>query len=516
MRHFLKLYFFITLSSLWFSSFAQSPNILLIIADDVGVDPVPNYPPNAIKANMPKLETLMDQGLTFDNAWANPICSPTRATILTGKYGFRTNVVNVADMSQLSTDETSLHEYIDQASNGTYSSTIIGKWHLNGQMNQNPNYPGLLGIQDYAGLLGGAVNDYDDWSLTINGQTENSTEYITTKITDLAIDWINAQDKPWFCWLAYNAPHTPFHLPPDFMHSQGILPTDSASIANNPLPYYLAMIESVDYDMGRLMDNIPSDELDNTIIIFIGDNGTTGSVVQAPYVMNRAKGTLYQGGIHVPLVVSGAGVNRVNEREEALINMTDLFSTIVELTGTDLPQIHDSFSFADLLENGGEGPRHCMYSEVASDTPTSGWTARDHTYKLISFDNGQNRFYNLIDDPYEENNLLPGGLNAMEQASFDNLQNYFTSPCADPILDVVEDFKTSSALLKISPNPAHTELFLEWDNTKKQAYLIFDLMGRLVQTGELSPGRNNISIKELNAGLYVIKIDGLARKFIKA
>jgi hypothetical protein len=383
-------------------------------------------------------------------------------------------------------------------------------------MNQNPNYPGLLGIEDFAGLLAGAVNDYDDWSLTMNSQTNNSTEYITTKFTDLAIDWINAQDQPWFCWLAYNAPHTPFHLPPDFMHSQGILPTDSAAIADNPLPYYLAMIESVDYDMGRLMDNIPEDELDNTIIIFIGDNGTTASVIQAPYTSNRAKGTLYQGGIHVPLVVSGAGVNRTNEREEALVNMTDLFSTIVELTGTDLPQIHDSFSFSDLLETDGAGTRNCMYSEVASETPTSGWTARDHIYKLISFDNGQNRFYNLLDDPYESDNLLVGGLNATEQASFDNLQDYFTSPCASPILNAVDDFDNSVTLLKISPNPVQTELFIEWDNAKDQEFFIFDLMGRVVCDGKLSPGRNQVSITELSAGLYVIKVAGVAVKFVKS
>ncbi|MFT7604515.1 MAG: arylsulfatase A-like enzyme, partial [Saprospiraceae bacterium] len=175
MIHLFKLLLLIILCNSWINSSAQSPNILLIIADDVGVDPVPNYPLNAIKANMPNLEALMAEGLTFDNAWSNPICSPTRATILTGKYGFRTNVVNVTDLSQLSTDETSLHEYIDQTSNGTYSSTVIGKWHLNGQMNQNPNYPGLLGIEDFAGLLAGAVNDYDDWSLTMNSQTNNST-----------------------------------------------------------------------------------------------------------------------------------------------------------------------------------------------------------------------------------------------------------------------------------------------------------------------------------------------------
>ena len=516
MKTLFKLFLFILLSHLWIGILAQNPNILLVIADDVGVDPVPNYPPNTIKANMPNLEALMMQGLTFDNAWSNPICAPTRATILTGKYGFRTNVLNVMANSQLSTDETSLHEYIDQASSGIYSSTIIGKWHLNGAMNQDPTYPDMLGIESYAGLLGGAVSNYNDWSLTMDGQTNNSTEYITTKFTDLAIDWINAQDKPWFCWLAYNAPHSPFHLPPEFMHTQGNLPTDPASIADNPLPYYLAMVESVDYELGRLLDNIPPDEMENTIVIFIGDNGTPGNVIQAPYTMNRAKGSLYQGGIHVPLVVSGAEVNRINERENALINLTDLFSTIVELTGTDLPQIHDSFSFANLLENDGGGIRHCIYSEVLSETASSGWAARDETFKLIRLDNGQNRFYNLIDDPYEQDNLLNGGtLDATEQASFDMLENYFTSGCASPILDTEDDLENSRVELKISPNPVPSELFIEWEDSKNQDFFILDITGRVVGSGILSPGENQMSVNQLEPGMYFIKVKELIGRFIK-
>src|SRR5690606_18182498 len=107
---------------------------------------------------------------------------------------------------------------------------------------------------------------------------------------------------PWFCWLAYTAPHAPFHLPPVNMHTRGALPTDQASIDADPLPYYLAMVESLDFEIGRLFGAIPPADLANTVIIFIGDNGTDRNVVQLPYPMNHAKGSLYEGGVHVPLV----------------------------------------------------------------------------------------------------------------------------------------------------------------------------------------------------------------------
>lgn len=487
------------------------PNILLVIADDVGVDPIPNYTPNTVKANMPNLEGLMSEGLTFDNAWSNPLCSPTRATILTGKYGFRTNVLNAQGLNTLSLDETSLHVYIDQSSNGNYSSSLIGKWHLGGNSNQLSEYPNELGIEYFAGLMSGGVMDYYDWDLTINGQSTNTTEYITTKFTDLAIDWINDQNEPWFCWLAYNAPHTPFHLPPLEMHSQGDLPTDQASIDANPLPYYLAMLESVDYEMGRLFENIPSDVLENTVIIFIGDNGTPRQVIQNPYALSQSKGSLYQGGVHVPMVISGKGVNRQNEREEALVNMSDLFATIVELTGTTLDEIHDSYSIEHLLNEATGGLRDCAYTEiVSSGNSPSGWTARDETFKLINFEDDPNEFYNLIDDPYEKNNLFMGTLNSVEQASFDKLINVF-----DDLSTPVSEVDFSTEILIAYPNPTPNELSLEWTELNKSTYSIVDVSGRILGKGILNQGVNTIGVEHLDAGVYFLKTEHQFLKFLK-
>ncbi|WP_296313775.1 sulfatase-like hydrolase/transferase, partial [Winogradskyella sp. UBA3174] len=163
--------------------------------------------------------------------------------------------------------------------NNKYASAIVGKWHLSGY-NSAIN-PETFGIDYYAGLIRGAVDDYYQWQLSEDGATSQNTEYITEVFTDLSIDWINQQSKPWFMWLAYNAPHTPFHAPPSNMHSQGNLPTYNNGL--DPIPYYIAAIEAMDFQIGRLLDDIPEDERNNTIIIFIGDNGTPNQVAQSPY-----------------------------------------------------------------------------------------------------------------------------------------------------------------------------------------------------------------------------------------
>lgn len=225
---------------------ASKPNILLIIADDMGLDASPGYSIGVTKPNMPNLQGFINNGVLFNNVWSYPTCSPTRSSILTGKYGFRTGVGQVGDV--LSTAETSLHQHIDNSTSHAYAHAVIGKWHLS----TDPTHPDNMGVGSYAGLLDGATPSYNSCSLTENGSTSTSTEYITTKFTDLAIDWVGNQSNPWFLWLAYTAPHTLFHLPPLEMHSQGNLPTDQASIDANPLPYYMAMMESIDYEIGRL------------------------------------------------------------------------------------------------------------------------------------------------------------------------------------------------------------------------------------------------------------------------
>ena len=378
---------------------ATKPNIVLVIADDMGKDATPNFSEGSVKPNMPTLQSLMDWGITFNNLWSYPVCTPTRASILTGKYGVNTGVLEVGDL--ISTSETSLQSYIN--SNNDYATAIIGKWHLSNSATD----PITMGIDYFAGIVNGGVADYFNWNFNKNGIPLNSTTYTTTKLTDTAIDWVADQTKPWFLWMAYNAPHTPFHLAPTDLHSQGNLPTDEASINANPIPYYMSAIEAMDTELGRFLNSLSSEDRANTVIIFIGDNGTPGKVAQNPYSRLKVKGSLYQGGVNVPMIVSGRDVNRLGEREDALIHTTDLFATIANITGVSVSEIHNSKSFYPQLTSTNNDDRLYVYTEIVD-----GYAIRNATYKLMKYDNGDEELYNLVQDPYENRNLIGTTLSA--------------------------------------------------------------------------------------------------------
>ncbi|CAL2078834.1 sulfatase-like hydrolase/transferase [Tenacibaculum sp. 190524A02b] len=392
---------------------SSQPNILLIISDDMGVDATPGYTIGNTKPNMPNLQSMIANGVRFTNMWSTPTCTPTRASILTGKYGSRTGVMRVGDV--LSTSETSLQSYLDNQNSG-YSSAVIGKWHLA----RSARHPGRMGVSHYAGLLKGGVQSYWDWTLTENGSQSTSNEYITSKFTDLAIDWVQQQNQPWFLWLAYTAPHTPYHLPPSNLHYQGSLPSNQSSINANPTPYYMAAIEAMDTEIGRLLNSMSQTERDNTVIIFVGDNGTPKKVSQG--YPNGTKGSLYQGGINVPMVVSGKNVNRFNETDNALLTTTDLFSTIANIAGVNVSQINDSYNFADLLQTSGAGPRNYAFTEYREKNGSTEYTIRNSTHKYISFSNGSEALFDLQNDAFEQNNLLNAPLSTNDQQQLNALK----------------------------------------------------------------------------------------------
>jgi arylsulfatase A-like enzyme len=394
----------------------SSPNILLIIADDLGKDATTSFSEGILKPNTPNINNFINSGITFNNCWVYPTCSPTRASIITGKYGYRTGVKWAND--ELHSSETILQKYIKEETNDSYATAIIGKWHLSGN-GLNPLNPENFGMDYYTGLIGGGVQSYYQWRLTNNQEVTTETDYITEKFTDLSIDWITAQNKPWFLWLAYTAPHTPFHTPPSNMHSQGNLPDYVNGI--DALPYYLAAIEAMDYQIGRLLENIPENERENTIVLFIGDNGTPNQVAQFPYSSTTAKGSLYQGGINTPLIVFGTGIDRFGATDDNLITSTDLYATIAELSGVTLPNIHDSKSFKPLFSSVGSH-RDFQYAEK-DDGINDIWVLSDGRYKLFTDSDGHQEMYHLETDPYETNNLLNGTLDSTQQEIKETLEN---------------------------------------------------------------------------------------------
>ncbi|WP_299938388.1 sulfatase-like hydrolase/transferase [uncultured Pelagimonas sp.] len=401
---------------------ADQPNILLIIADDMGLDASACYAVGNQQAKMPNIQAMCDGGLVFDNAYSAPVCTPTRATIMTGQYSFRTGTGGAIPSdgnNGLSPDVTSLFDVLK----GTeYSANLIGKWHLAGA-DAGMNHPAELGVSDYWGLYkGGANPSYWEWRGVDNGTPIDVTEYATTAFTDRAIDWIGAQDadRPWFLWLAYNAPHTPFHLPPAHLHSAGDLPTDEDSIKADQLTYYNAMLEALDSEIGRLFSTLD----DDTIVMFIGDNGSPNQVTRGFYGDHGAKGSIYEGGTHVPFVVTGPGIDA--GRTDAFVQTTDLFTTIAGITGADALATH-GVDFAPVLA-GGTTQRDHIYVEHFSEyepktSDVFGWALRMGDHKLVAVEGAEPVLYDLAADPMEAVDLLADGITDDEAAIRDSLQS---------------------------------------------------------------------------------------------
>jgi arylsulfatase A-like enzyme/uncharacterized membrane protein len=408
----------------------RAPNILFYILDDVGIEPMPQYgDAGSPKAVTPTMSQLAADGVVFENVWVNPMCAPTRSTLVTGSYVIHNGFGSGATPRALP-QQTSLQTFMASNTPDDYATGAFGKWHVN----DNPNE---LGVEYYAGLLGniGRENSYyKEWTLTENGVQSVSTDYPTTLTTHMALDWLEQQDGgPWFAWIAHQSPHGPFHTPPEGMYSTGVDKAESST-----LEQYLAMLESVDFELDRILDSLDPAERAYTTIIVLGDNGSPGNAV--PGSAGRMKGSVYQGGIEVPMIVSGYRVARAGEREDALVNGTDMFATIAELAGTGTKAYRNSISQLDLFSRDLPGPRKYAYSEdgVATDGTETGavaasgmgagmggamgggmgmgmgatdggesisWTVRNDNYKLISA-NGTEELYDLTADPREGNNLL--------------------------------------------------------------------------------------------------------------
>ena len=430
-----------------------SPNILLIIADDVGIEVLSSFGVGESSAKTPTLDQMADQGMSFKNFWSQPVCSPTRATLITGRYSFRTNIgfavfpslnlpenpevpewaspapgsprvmagggypPNFIPQHGLLEEEYTLPMAFKDSPNLNYSTAAIGKWHLADISNGGVDHPNQAGFDHFSGLMDGGPRHYFSWNKIINGEVSGKTGYVPEDKTNDAIEWILEQgDKPWFMWLAFNQAHAPMHLPPKDNWQSDYSSLDSKVIdVSHRAKYFNAMIESMDTQIGRLIASMEPNVLKNTYIIFLSDNGTARSNVQPPFSSNKAKGTIYQGGVNTPMIIVGPQVES-GTVSDALINSTDLFVTIMEMAGinlqTTIPEniIHDSISFMPVLKNvNTKSPRDWIYADyfydVSSGDTVENYAMRNNRYKLLR-NNNKEEFYDLHNDPYEHNNLL--------------------------------------------------------------------------------------------------------------
>ena len=410
------------------------PNILLIISDDVGVDQSACYDrPSVTRAAQPNIEALCARGVTFTHAWSSPTSSPTRAGILTGRYAHNNGVGEpTGGLSPgIPLSEYTIPEALDDADSG-YAHAAIGKWHLSDKTNGGVRNPNLMGFSHFDGAMGGLLDDYREWHKVDDGTSSTETTYATSDNVDNALAWIEDQDQPWFLWLAFNAGHTPFHLPPSGMYTDTSLSGTTADISDNPSDYYRAMLEAMDAEIGRLLDDMPAGTLDNTVIIYVGDNGTEGEVNEGAFPSTRAKGTLYEGGVHVPLIVAGPGITSPGRRVGAMVNTVDIFSTVLDLAGVDITSVVptgttiDAVSMVTYLE-GVHAPRLRKWQLSEASGPRSdisadgGQVISDGHYKLLRMTLGGEQLYERRSDPHDLTNLLDGTLSTAAAAHYHTL-----------------------------------------------------------------------------------------------
>lgn len=465
-------------------------NVLLIIADDFGTDSMGLYNATAgATAPTPHLNALSANGVRFSQAYACPVCSPTRAAMLTGRYGFRTgvgNVVSAAAGNALTSAEITLPEAIAAVPALGIQCASFGKWHLSsGGPQVIANAPNTIGgWPHYAGSTAGAIQSYTSWTKTTNGTTSTSTVYATTDVVNDAVAWIQARavsNQRWMAWVAFNAPHTPFHVPPVSLHSYGAAP------ATNLLKYQAA-VEAMDMEIGRLLAAV---NLAETDVIFIGDNGTPGSVIRPPYDNTHAKDSLYEGGVRVPLLIRGPSVNQAGRTTDALVHCVDVFSTILDMLDVAAPaSTLDSRSMVPLLAHQSTSTRSRLYSEKfdQSDAAVGGRIIRDDRYKLIRPNVGSDEFYDLLVDPAEGNNLLVSGrsgLSVDQRARYDRLCYNISDFSLDSVGPVsAHGIAAGQFFVKVADSATRIETL--WTSTDLDFWAPAENVSAVVEGGEIT------------------------------
>lgn len=339
---------------------ALPPNILLIITDDQG------YGDFSLHGNpyvhTPHIDQLGAEGVRFERFFVNSFCAPTRAALLTGRWPLRTGCHGVThNREAMRPSEVTLAEVLQSAG---YATACIGKWH-NGE--QYPFTPQGQGFDEFLGFTSGHINDYFD-PVLLRGSTPQPTRgFITDVLTAEAMRFISAaQGKPFFCYLAFNAPHSPFQVPERYFHkfkSRGLDDSEAA---------FYGMCENIDENVGRLLTHLDQLKLTpGTIVAFLTDNGGTAGVKRFNAGMRGGKTSVHEGGTRVPLFLRWPAAGWPSHVVKPLASHIDLFPTLLDLCGVAPPPgaAPDGVSLRPLLESPSPGnwPERILFTHNPID-----------------------------------------------------------------------------------------------------------------------------------------------------
>ncbi|MCE5249696.1 sulfatase [bacterium] len=408
---------------------ARKPNFVFILIDDLGWKDLSCY--GSTFYETPNIDRLAAQGMKFTDAYAAcPVCSPTRASIMTGKYPARLHVTDwikghVAPKAKLRVPDWTMYLDLDEVTIAEalkpegYVSASVGKWHLGDEA----YYPEKQGFDvNIAGYWAGQPPTYfspytvdREWNNripTLEGGSEG--EYLTDRLTDEALKFIeNAKGRPFFLYLSHYAVHTPIE------GKERLIEKYKAKVKpgqdqNNPV--YAAMIESVDESVGHVLNKL--DELgiaDNTIVIFMSDNGGLSGIGDWNHITSNAplregKGTPYEGGVREPMIVRWPGAVRPGSTCSVPVSSIDFYPTMLEMAGIGVVsgRTVDGVSLVPLLEQTGPIRREALYWHYPHYHITTPFgSVRTGEFKLIEFyEDGRLELYNLRDDIGEQHDLV--------------------------------------------------------------------------------------------------------------
>lgn len=391
---------------------ARRPNVVLIMADDLGYADLGQQGSRDVKT--PHIDAIARAGMSFSNAYVSaPVCMPSRMGMLTGRYQQRFGLQTLGnDAIGVPATETNLGQMLRPAG---YVTGIIGKWHLGTREEFRPN---VRGFDEFYGFLNGNTPYYPGTGKFWRNQQEISKpSYLTDGFGDEAVDFVNRHAKePFFLYLAFNAPHAPMQAPAHYLERFANIPDEGRRI-------YAAMTAAMDDSVGRVMAALRTHGLeDNTIVIFLSDNGGAPQNYSDNQPLRSGKYEIYEGGIRTPLYVQWrAGGIKAGSRSDLVVSALDFVPTILAATGVkpELKLPLDGDNLLPVLR----GEPHALKPDRRLYWRYGPYQAamRSGDWKLLQCGVGEDKspaweLYNVTADPAEARNLAaaePARLKAM-------------------------------------------------------------------------------------------------------
>jgi len=388
----------------------RKPNVLLILTDDQGYGDIRSHGND--KIDTPTMDRFSQEGVRFDRFFVSPLCAPTRASLLTGRYHLRTGASGVTrGLENMRSEEVTIAEVLKQ--NG-YATGCFGKWHNGAHYPENPNGQGF---DEFFGFCGGVWFNYFDSELEHNGEMVKTEGYITDVLTDKAIEFIRKnRDRPFFCYVPYNAPHTPCQVPDKYFDKYVGRGLDEKNAC------FYGMIENIDDNFERILGKLREFNLEeDTIVIFITDNGPNGNRYNAN--MRGKKSSVDEGGVRVPCFIRWPERLQPGMLIEENASHIDMLPTIADLCGVPVGKTLplDGKSVKPLMEGQSEGWQDRMiftFPALKKLTPQSPGAVRTQRWRAIK-SKGNWKLYDIMADPEQKTNIAnqhPGILTKLSAA----------------------------------------------------------------------------------------------------